>query len=507
MPSPIPNLISGLTAHAAPLSLAASLAVAAVAAFGRRKSGGKRLVGTGAAVSLVPVATASGEPAWRDASQSPPVPPLDIAGDAFSDFVSGKAVGDVIIRKTDSHSQSKSETSPRANRLFDEARAGGTTQNKAATGKATQVPSPIPNLISGLTAHAAPLSLAASLAVAAVAAFGRRKSGGKRLVGTGAAVSLVPVATASGEPAWRDASQSPPVPPLDIAGDAFSDFVSGKAVGDVIIRKTDLKSTIDFGKPPTFPASPEQLRTELASLEKDLEAYEALLLSGGKALAKAERSRTGGTKREKTQTHTDGTDSENSQTFKSLVRKQKRKDAPPAPASASKAWWDVDIDQRNYRPAFAVSTQLFSSSTIHKNEKRAKARKEQRLRYFRTNVTVRAASGATAQRAETDLLRRLAPNSPLDARVFDSHEIGATSYGVALAALCKEQNLGDVRGEGTFSDVYATFPADPVLSRSKPGDWSYVGTTLGAQGTAAAILPHQRHGAGGVRCHGAEGGD
>jgi hypothetical protein len=364
--------------------------------------------------------------------------------------------------------------------LFDEARAGGMTQNKAATGKATQVPSPIPNLISGLTAHAAPLSLAASLAVAAVAAFGRRKSGGKRLVGTGAAVSLVPVTTASGEPAWRDASQSPPVPPLDIAGDAFSDFVSGKAVGDVIIRKTDLKSTIDFGKPPTFPASPEQLRTELASLEKDLEAYEALLLSGGKALAKAERSRTGGTKREKTQTHTDGTDSENSQTFKSLVRKQKRKDAPPAPASASKAWWDVDIDQRNYRPAFAVSTQLFSSSTIHKNEKRAKARKEQRLRYFRTNVTVRAASGATAQRAETDLLRRLAPNSPLDARVFDSHEIGATSYGVALAALCKEQNLGDVRGEGTFSDVYVTFPADPVLSRSKPGDWSYVGTTFAA---------------------------
>jgi hypothetical protein len=30
---------------------------------------------------------------------------------------------------------------------------------------------------------------------------------------------------------------------------------------------------------------------------------------------------------------------------------------------------------------------------------------------------------------------------------------------VALAALCKEQNLGDVRGEGTFSDVYATEPA------------------------------------------------
>jgi hypothetical protein len=34
-------------------------------------------------------------------------------------------------------------------------------------------------------------------------------------------------------------------------------------------------------------------------------------------------------------------------------------------------------------------------------------------------------------------------------------EIGAAQYGMALASLCREQNLVEVKGEGTFSDVYS----------------------------------------------------
>ena len=40
--------------------------------------------------------------------------------------------------------------------------------------------------------------------------------------------------------------------------------------------------------------------------------------------------------------------------------------------------------------------------------------------------------------------------------MFDSRELGAATYGMALAALCREQNLSVLEGEGTFSDVYAT---------------------------------------------------
>ena len=41
-------------------------------------------------------------------------------------------------------------------------------------------------------------------------------------------------------------------------------------------------------------------------------------------------------------------------------------------------------------------------------------------------------------------------------RVFKSGELRSATYGMALAALCREQNLSVVAGEGTFSDVYAT---------------------------------------------------
>ena len=88
---------------------------------------------------------------------------------------------------------------------------------------------------------------------------------------------------------------------------------------------------------------------------------------------------------------------------------------------------------------------------------------------------MRAASVRVARRAEAEVLARLAPSSPLDARVFDSRSLGPAAYGVALAALCKEQNLGDVRGEGTFSDVYAVEPASAPAPTARPGDWAFAG--------------------------------
>jgi serine/threonine protein kinase len=147
------------------------------------------------------------------------------------------------------------------------------------------------------------------------------------------------------------------------------------------------------------------------------------------------------------------------------------------PPSASTAWWDVDIDERFYRPA---PVRKMKDVELREAERRRESRKRRRVAYFRTNVSVRAASVLVARRAEQDLLKRLAPSSPLDARVFDSRVIGPAAYGVALAALCKEQNLGDVRGEGTFSDVYATEPATNGSSGTSPstkklGDWSFAG--------------------------------
>ena len=137
----------------------------------------------------------------------------------------------------------------------------------------------------------------------------------------------------------------------------------------------------------------------------------------------------------------------------------------------------MDIDERAYRPA---SSRASTDAETREAERRRDKRRARRVSYFRTNISVRAASVRVARRAEADVLARLAPSSPLDARVFDSRVIGPAAYGVALAALCKEQNLGDVRGEGTFSDVYATEPATNGSSGKPPstkklGDWSFAG--------------------------------
>jgi hypothetical protein len=317
---------------------------------------------------------------------------------------------------------------------------------------------------------------------------------------------LVPAATASGEAAWTDPKASP-APRLDIAGDAFSSFAAGEQKTARVEKTTSLEA-------------------ELADLELDLAAFEAALKSGGKALRRAtsapsESKKKGGTEttgidrepgaiasRKNATTNTtdarrafvpepnatkkDGFrafgDRLGSPSSSSPVASPSAFDLPP---SASTAWWDVDIDERLYRPA---PVRKMKDVELRDAERRRESRKRRRVAYFKTNVSVRAASVLVARRAEQDLLTRLAPSSPLDARVFDSRVIGPAAYGVALAALCKEQNLGDVRGEGTFSDVYATEPATNGSSGNSPstkklGDWSFAGDAApGLRRRTAALL-------------------
>ena len=93
------------------------------------------------------------------------------------------------------------------------------------------------------------------------------------------------------------------------------------------------------------------------------------------------------------------------------------------------------------------------AEALHKQ--RQANRKKQRVQYFKNNTSVRRGSPAVIAAMEEDLKQRLAPGGALGERVFDSREIGAAQYGMALASLCREQNLVSVKGEGTFSDVYA----------------------------------------------------
>ena len=353
----------------------------------------------------------------------------------------------------------------RASHLYDEAKVD--TQNKTVVSIAPQAPIRIPNII---TSNVVPLAAAASAAVVCLVwanspnAVKRRE---RKRGNTSSTEKLLNATTATGEPAWLDPSQSP-IPQLDIAGDAFSSFTLGEQVGGDVGQTSD-RNVGDVNRmTSSLKTDDEKLRAELADLESDLAKFEAALKSGGKALANAsDRYKVGlsANKSARLTTHSGTEEKTNSEI------------EPPASASSNQ-WWDVDIDERSYRPAFGgvVDKFLSSGDTSAKNENRRVERKEKRVKYFRTNIAVRAASVRVAAKAEADLLRRLAPNSPLDARVFDSREIGVASYGVALAALCKEQNLGEVRGEGTFSDVYATSPNDYMPSQSKPGDWSYTGS-------------------------------
>ena len=302
---------------------------------------------------------------------------------------------------------------------------------------------------------------------------------------------LLPAATASGEAAWTDPRASP-TPRLDIAGDAISAFAAGKDAKAIASRPEKENATAE---------NDASLEAELADLELDLAAFEAALESGGKALRRAtstESALVNGPGTPGTPGVASGNDgkknvfsppakiaadpptddrkktarrSGTSTAFFSASASSTRVDPP---ASASTAWWDVDIDERAYRPASAF---LFANKNAETREaeKRRDARKARRVSYFRTNISVRAASVRVARRAEADVLERLKPSSLLDARVFDSRAIGPAAYGVALAALCKEQNLGDVRGEGTFSDVYGVEPAPAAPARSRLGDWAFAG--------------------------------
>ena len=398
------------------------------------------------------------------------------------------------------------ESRPGASRLFDEALAKGTSQNPSqnhakmktthAVATHARVALASPNVV--------PAAAAAAAAAAAGAFLLRRKKGWANADARDPSSSpLVPAATASGEAAWTDPRASP-APRLDIAGDAFSSFAAGEDVKANAARAARLERNAS-------------LEAELADLELDLAAFEAALKSGGKALRRA----TSATSATKTNTETIGIDRDpgrikkasrpNATTKTTDARRDPVQITPPLfatkkdpslslaledrlfsekvassspsspfdlPPSASTAWWDVDIDERAYRPA---PTRKMKDAELRDAERRREARKKRRVAYFRTNVSVRAASVLVARRAEQDLLTRLAPSSPLDARVFDSRVIGPAAYGVALAALCKEQNLGDVRGEGTFSDVYATEPVDAAGSsgglenKKKLGDWSFAG--------------------------------
>ena len=263
-----------------------------------------------------------------------------------------------------------------------------------------------------------------------------------------------------------------PAPRLDIAGDAFSSFAAGEdAKANATWSETEDEDTRDAG-------TSASLEAELADLELDLAAFEAALKSGGRALRRAtsrETGEEGGGPGTATPIRTTNPE-EDALSFakkreKTNERPEKQTTFEPPP-SASTAWWDVDIDERAYRPA---SSRTSTETETREAERRRDKRRARRVSYFRTNISVRAASVRVARRAEAEVLARLAPSSPLDARVFDSRAIGAAAYGVALAALCKEQNLGDVRGEGTFSDVYGVEPASAAPAPARLGDWAFAG--------------------------------
>ena len=271
-----------------------------------------------------------------------------------------------------------------------------------------------------------------------------------------------------------------PAPRLDIAGDAFSSFAAGE---EAKTKTNATRSETEDEDARGAGTSRRALEAELADLELDLAAFEAALKSGGRALRRATSRETGeeggGDSEPPIRTTNPGKEDalsfakEKMREKTNERRSEKQTTFPTPPPSASTAWWDVDIDERAYRPA---SSRTSTETETREAERRRDKRRARRVSYFRTNISVRAASVRVARRAEADVLARLAPSSPLDARVFDSRSLGPAAYGVALAALCKEQNLGDVRGEGTFSDVYAVEPArlSPAPT-ARPGDWAFAG--------------------------------
>jgi serine/threonine protein kinase len=91
-------------------------------------------------------------------------------------------------------------------------------------------------------------------------------------------------------------------------------------------------------------------------------------------------------------------------------------------------------------------------------ERRASERRRRRDAYFKNASSVSLVGGRDARiREEAFLGRALAPDrATLASRVFESSRMAPGAYAHAFARVCRELELGDVRGEGTFSDVYET---------------------------------------------------
>ena len=213
-------------------------------------------------------------------------------------------------------------------------------------------------------------------------------------------------------------------------------------------------------------AALEEKRAELESLAAEIDAFEATLKSGGKKKkTTAIETTTLGTKTPIETTNDDAPSGVETSAGSASS-------SSAAASFANDEWWDIDIDERNYR---AAPPRRASREDDTLAEKRRLSRRKQRLTYFRNNSSVRRGSPRRVETTEADLLRRLKIGAPPGSRVFDSREIGSAAYGLALAALCREQNLAEVRGEGTFSDVYATSPPPPAAPAARLGEWAFRG--------------------------------
>ena len=133
--------------------------------------------------------------------------------------------------------------------------------------------------------------------------------------------------------------------------------------------------------------------------------------------------------------------------------------------------WDAALDSTPYPPAASASraasasasasnatTDPSSSSSTSPAERRASERRRRRDAYFKNASSVSLVGGRDARiREEAFLGRALAPErATLASRVFESSRMAPGAYAHAFARVCRELELGDVRGEGTFSDVYET---------------------------------------------------
>ena len=313
--------------------------------------------------------------------------------------------------------------------------------------------------------NAAPLAIASGALVVAGALvarkFARDAADDRR-----DRLSLVPASTATGEPAFADPSAAP-----DSVSDAAPSSAPSSAPVSLASLGDDAMSSFAAmegrrREGEALAAALEEKRAELESLAAEIDAFEATLKSGGKKKkTTAIETTTLGTKTPIETTNDDAPSGVETSAGSASS-------SSAAASFANDEWWDIDIDERNYR---AAPPRRASREDDTLAEKRRLSRRKQRLTYFRNNSSVRRGSPRRVETTEADLRRRLKIGAPPGSRVFDSREIGSAAYGLALAALCREQNLAEVRGEGTFSDVYATSPPPPAAPAARLGEWAFRG--------------------------------